>query len=214
MPDKFYLEACHYYLFSTTNPTYVLTWSIYVCTFKVQSGTGKREILKVVVAALRSWQKRWEWHPSVYNYVPFSNHGPVGRFTTCICRQGILQEWWQCDCCSTGMRGHLKSKVYTTRPTKTRIREECVRLNGHHLMDIVSRTWIFFLLGHLIPCNLLSVLKRPPWSRGKVHTSWPEWRGFKPGGGRRIFKDGKIQGTESSGRDFKPFDPCSIFTAL
>jgi hypothetical protein len=45
--------------------------------------------------------------------------------------------------------------------------------------------------------------KRPPWSRGNVPTSWPEWRGFKPGGGRRIFKDGKIQGTESSGRDFK-----------
>jgi hypothetical protein len=28
---------------------------------------------------------RWEWHPLVYNYLPFSNHGPVGRFTTCIC---------------------------------------------------------------------------------------------------------------------------------
>jgi hypothetical protein len=25
--------------------------------------------------------------------------------------------------------------------------------------------------------------------------------------------DGKIEGTESSGRDFKPFDPCSRFTA-
>jgi hypothetical protein len=36
---------------------------------------------------------------------------------------------------------------------------------------------------------------------------------FKPGGDRRIFKDGKIQGTESSGRDFKPFDQCSRFTA-
>jgi hypothetical protein len=23
--------------------------------------------------------------------------------------------------------------------------------------------------------------KRPPWSRGNVPTSWPEWRGFKPG---------------------------------
>jgi hypothetical protein len=55
--------------------------------------------------------------------------------------------------------------------------------------------------------------KRPPWSRGNVPTSWPEWRGFKPSGGRRIIKDGKIQGTESSGRDFKPFDPCSRFTA-
>jgi hypothetical protein len=29
--------------------------------------------------------------------------------------------------------------------------------------------------------------KRPPWSRDNVPTSWPEWR--------RIFKDGKIQGT-------------------
>jgi hypothetical protein len=45
---------------------------------------------------------------------------------------------------------------------------------------------------------------RPPWSRGS---------GFKTGGGRRIFKDGKIQGTKSFGRDFKPFDPCSRFTA-
>jgi len=36
---------------------------------------------------------RWEWHPLVYNYLPFSNHGPVGRFTTCICCEVILQEW-------------------------------------------------------------------------------------------------------------------------
>jgi hypothetical protein len=42
-------------------------------------------------------------------------------------------------------------------------------------------------------------IKMPPWSRGKVPTSWPEWRGFKPGGGRRIFKDGKIQGTSPPG---------------
>jgi hypothetical protein len=34
---------------------------------------------------------------------------------------------------------------------------------------------------------------------GNVPTSWPEWRGFKPGGGRRIFKDGKIQGTSPPG---------------
>jgi hypothetical protein len=40
-------------------------------------------------------------------------------------------------------------------------------------------------------------LGRPPWSRGNVPTSWPEWRGFNPGGGRRIFQDGKIQGTKS-----------------
>jgi hypothetical protein len=55
--------------------------------------------------------------------------------------------------------------------------------------------------------------KRPPWSRGNVPTSWPEWRGFKPGGGRQIFKGRKNSGNKSSGRDFKPFDPCSIFTA-
>jgi hypothetical protein len=30
---------------------------------------------------------------------------------------------------------------------------------------------------------------------------------------RRIFKNGKIQGTKSFGMDFKPFDPCSRFTA-
>jgi hypothetical protein len=28
---------------------------------------------------------------------------------------------------------------------------------------------------------------------------WLEWRGFKPGGGRRIFKDGQIQGTSPLG---------------
>jgi hypothetical protein len=42
-------------------------------------------------------------------------------------------------------------------------------------------------------------LKRPPWSRGNVPTSWPEWRWFKPGWGCRIFKDGKIQGTSPLG---------------
>jgi transposase len=68
--------------------------------------------------------------------------------------------------CDFFLWGHLKSKVYTTRPTtilelKTRIREEiaaipmevlqramqnlgnrfqeCIRSNGHHLMDIVFR---------------------------------------------------------------------------
>jgi hypothetical protein len=34
--------------------------------------------------------------------------------------------------------------------------------------------------------------KRPPWSRGNIPTSWP-------GGGRRIFKEGKIQGTSPPG---------------
>jgi hypothetical protein len=60
---------------------------------------------------------------------------------------------------------------------------------------------------------LFNIHLRPPWSRGNVPTSWSEWRGFKPGGGRRIFKDGKIEGTKSFRRDFKPFDPCSRFTA-
>jgi hypothetical protein len=35
--------------------------------------------------------------------------------------------------------------------------------------------------------------------RGNVPTSWLERRGFKPGGGRRIFKDEKIQGTSPPG---------------
>jgi hypothetical protein len=50
-------------------------------------------------------------------------------------------------------------------------------------------------------------------TRGIVPTSWLERRGFKPSGGRRIFKDGKTQGNKSSGRDFKLFDLCSKFTA-
>jgi hypothetical protein len=41
----------------------------------------------------------------------------------------------------------------------------------------------------------------------------PSDAGSNPAEVVEIFKDGKIQGTESSGRDFKPFDPCSRFTA-
>lgn len=59
--------------------------------------------------------KSWERNPFVENCVLISNYGPVGRFTTSICREDILQERWQCHWCSQGIETSLQFRTSCTR---------------------------------------------------------------------------------------------------
>jgi hypothetical protein len=125
-----------------------------------------------------------------------------------MCRTGIEEEIETCARIITN-----KTKCMSTNEMK----------RGRNSLHWWSCTWVLFhtcacfntnfIADVLLTSRRISLVSRPPWSRGNVPTSWSEWRGFKPGGGRRNFKDGKIQGTKSFGRDFKPFDPCSRYTA-
>jgi len=55
--------------------------------------------------------EKWEWNPFVHNHMTFSNHGPVDLFTTCICRQDILQERWWSDYCSQRISTSLQCRT-------------------------------------------------------------------------------------------------------
>lgn len=43
-----------------------------------------------VLAAPKKLVEWWELYSSVYNYLPFSNHGSMGRFIRCIYPEGIV----------------------------------------------------------------------------------------------------------------------------
>jgi hypothetical protein len=64
----------------------------------------------------------------------------------------------------------------------------------HMISGSVSITTLSVIEAFVVLCSVYLWLV---W--GNVPTSWLEWRGFKPGGGRRIFKNGKIQETSPPG---------------
>lgn len=65
----------------------------------------------------------WKWHPLLYNYLLFSNHGPIGRLTRCIC----------CFC----FKGIVTVQLLLNRNSYLQFRTSCLSFNlpRHHYLD-------------------------------------------------------------------------------